>query len=194
MKSKIIILIALPAAIAMNALAQSGSNTIIKEPRTSAPYHHVHIKGEMNVRLVQNEVAGVTVEGTSYQTGNTVTMLRNDTLYVYQTNIRKTDSKTYVAINVDALVSLEVSGKTKVNCSGLVNTDYLTIKANAGAQIKLDVRALKVDSRATGCGFIDLSGSTASKVESKDKCSIIDSHLLDVLDTRKAANHFCPGC
>ncbi len=187
-----ILLIALPVALSMNVLAQS--NTIITEPRTSAPYHHLHIKGEMNVKLIQNEVPGVTVEGTSYQTGNTITMLRNDTLFVYQTNIRKRDRKTSVTINVDGLVSLEVSGKTRVNCSGLVNTDYLTIKAIEGAQIKLDVRALKVDSRAAACGFIDLSGSTVTKTESADECSIIDSHLLDVLDKRSVINYLCYDC
>ena len=186
-----ILLIALPVALSMNVLAQS--NTIITEPRTSAPYHHLHIKGEMNVKLLQNEVPGVSVEGTAYQTGNTVTMLRNDTLYVYQTNVRKTDNKTFVTINVDELVSLDVNGKTRVNCSGLVNTDYLTIRAHGGAQIKLDVRALKVDSRATECGYIDLSGSSASSVESMDECSSIDSHSMDVID-RKTTNYYCLGC
>lgn len=185
MKNKILALVALQVALAANLHSQSSYNAVTIEPRTSKPYHHLHIKGEMNVKLVQYETPGVTVEGTSYQTGNTITMLRNDTLFIYQTNIRRTDNKTIVTINVDNLVSLEVSGRTRVNCNSLVNTDYLTIRAGGGARIKLDVRALKIDSKALGGGYINLSGSTASAIESTDKHSVIDSRLLDVIDKRK---------
>jgi hypothetical protein len=193
MNRKTIVLIALPVALAMNARSQGPANTVIIEPRTSAPYHYIHIQGEMNVKLAQDETPGVTVRGTTYQTGNTVTMLRNDTLFIYQTNTRKRDNKTFLTVNVHDLVSLEVIGKTRVNCSGLVNTEYLTIRASEGAQIKLDVRAIKVDSRATGCGYIDLSGSTVNTDESTDECSVIDSHLMDVLDKR-STGYLCYKC
>lgn len=193
MKHKILFLIALPVALAMNVRSQNDNNVSFTEQRTSKPYHHLNIKGEMNIKLVQDEVPGVTVTGTLYQTGNTVTMLRNDTLFIYQTNARRNDNKTFVTVYVDALVSLEVSGKSKVNCTGLVNTDYLTIRAYSGAQIKLDVRALKVDSKATGCGVIDVSGSTVSNDESTDECSTIDSHRLDVMD-RKTIHYLCYNC
>jgi len=193
MKNKIFALFALSVMLSSNAHSQNSNTALILDSRTSKPYHHLHIKGEMNVKLVQNEVPGVSVEGTTYQTGNTVTMLRNDTLYVYQTNIRRSDNKTFVVINVDDLVSLDVSGKTRVNCTGLVNTDYLTIRAHGGAQIKLDVRALKVDSHATDGGYIEVSGSTVNNVESKDACSIIDSHQLDVIQ-KKTTHEYCQGC
>ena len=193
MKTKIFVLIAFSLATVVNTHSQSSQNTIKVDARTSKPYHHLHIRGEMNVKLIQKEMPGVSVEGTSYQTGNTVTMLRNDTLFIYQTNIRKSDSKTLVTVNVDELVSLEVTGRTRVNCSGLVNTDYLTIRASSGAQIKLDVRALKVNSKATGCGYIDVPGSTVNNVESMDECSTIDSHQLDVLDKKKT-NYLCCNC
>ena len=194
MKNKIRLLIALPVVLSINALAQSAVNRVITESRTSAPYHHIQIKGEMKVKLLQDKMPGVTVEGTNYQTGNTVTMLRNDTLFIYQTNIRRTDAKTIIKINVDDLASLEVTGRTTVNSNGLVNTDYLIIRAYAGAQIKLDVRAMEVDSRATGCGVIDVTGSTVNFSESIDECSIIDSHSLDVLDKQVPDYRLCYGC
>src|SRR5690349_3081171 len=103
MKNKILLLIALGGA--MNVHSQN-SDVMISEARTSQPYHHLHIKGEMNIKLVQNETPGLTVQGTSYQLGNTVTMLRNDTLFIFQTNVHKRDSKTFLAINVNDLVSL----------------------------------------------------------------------------------------
>jgi hypothetical protein len=193
MKSNILPLIALSVVFAMNAHAQN-SNAVVTEPRTSKPYHHLQIKGEMNIKLVESDMPGLVVRGNPYQLGNTVTMLKNDTLFIYQANTRKTDSKTFLSINVSELVSLEVSGKTRVNCTGLVNTDYLTIRAYSGAQIKLDVRALKVDSRAMGCGYIDLSGSTVSNAESIDECSVIDSRMMDVVDKKDVVNYLCFLC
>jgi hypothetical protein len=193
MKNKITILIVMLVAWAMNVTAQS-SDVYFSETRTSKPYHFIHISGEMNVKIVQDETPGVTVEGTGYQIGNTITMLRNDTLFVYQTNTRSTDSKTRIVINANDIVLLEVIGKTKVDCSGLVNTDYLTVRAKEGAQIKLDVRALKVDSRVTGCSFIMLTGSTVSNVEATDGCGVIDSHLLDLMERKKISGSVCQEC
>lgn len=178
----------------MNALAQS-ENVLATEERTSAPYHYIHIKGDMNIRIVQDEIPGVTLEGTNYQLENTVTLLRNDTLFVYQTNVRRSDNKTRLLINVENVSMLEVDGNSKVDGSGLINSDYLTIRAYNGAQIKLDVRALKVDSKVTGCSTINISGITASVSENSDECGIIDSHLLDVMDQRNNPVHFlCFGC
>ena len=194
MKNKTLLLIAMSVTLAMNVIAQSNTQTTLTEQRSSLPYHYINIKGEMNVKLVQDEMPGVSVEGTNYQLGNTVTMLRSDTLFVYQTNRRKSDGKTWVTINVNDLALLEVSGKTKVDCSGLVNTDYLTVRAKDGAQIKLDVRALKVQSEVTGCSFICLTGNAASNVESVDGCGSIDSHLLDVMERRVYPVHLCSKC
>lgn len=194
MKNKIILLIVMLAVSAMSVAAQSESNISLTETRVSMPFQYISIKGDMNVKLVQDETPAVTVEGTGYQLGNTITMLRNDTLFVYQTNIRKGDSKTHVIINVNNISLLEVSGKTRVDCSGLLNSDYLTIRANQGAQIKLDVRALKVQSEVTDCSFIALAGNAASNVESIDGCGSIDSHLLDVMERKRISGSLCYEC
>ncbi len=195
MKKKILLLVVMLITSATAIIAQKNdNNVIVTEARTSKPYHFINIKGEMNVKIVQDEMPGISVEGTNYQLDNTITWLRNDTLFVYQTNVRKSDSKTRLMINVDNVVLLEVSGKTRVDCSGHVDSDILTIRAKEGAQIKLDVRALKVDSKVTGCSSVILSGNTADNVESKDKCSNIDSHLLDVADHKGNSSGFCSGC
>jgi hypothetical protein len=193
MKSNIHLLLVLLIA-AMQAAAQGPDNEMLAEDRSSAPYHYIRITGKMNVRIVQADVPGVTVEGSRYQVYNTVTMLRNDTLFVYQTNIRRQEPKTFVSISVDNISFLEVKGESKVDCTGLINTDFLTIRAYDGAQIRLDVRALKVDSKATGCSSIDLSGIAASNTETIDGCGMIDSHLLDVMDHRKKIVDACYGC
>lgn len=181
MKAKIITALLFLAA-AMNGFALNPENGMTTEMRTSKPYHFIHVKGEMNVKVLQQETPGVSVEGSGYQMMNTITILRNDTLFVYQTNIRKGEAKPFVTIGINDLSLLEVSGKTKVDCNGLINTDYLTIRAYDGAQIKVDVRALKVDSKVTGCSQIDLSGIAASNAQSIDGCGTINSGQLDVID------------
>jgi hypothetical protein len=194
MKVKIINLIAMLVTFAMYVVAQGNNNAVVTESRTSRPYHFIIITGEMNVKLIQDENPGVAVEGNKYQLDNTITIVKNDTLIVYQTNIRKKDSKTFVAINADNLVLLSVNGKSKVDCAGLVHSDYLTIRANNGAIIKIDVRALSVKSEVSNCGFISLAGSAIENNENITGCGIIDSHLLDVVDRNRDAADFCRGC
>lgn len=165
------------SASALCGVAQN-NNALVFESRTSKPYHYINIKGEMNVKIVQDETPGVTVAGSKFQIDNTVSMLRNDTLFVYEANTRKKDSKVFVTINVKNISLLEVNGKTNVECDGLINTDFLTIRTYNGARIKLDVRALHVESKATGGSSIDLSGYVGSINECKDRCSVIDSNRL----------------
>jgi len=149
MKTKIILLAFASLLSSIHIWAQS-SPLISSETRTSKPYHFILIKGEMNVKIVQDREPGVKVEGTSYQLDNTITMLQNDTLFVFQTNTRKRDNKTRLVINVSDITLLAVSGKTKVDCSGLIHADYLTIRAKDGARIKLNVRAQKPEKEVTG--------------------------------------------
>ena len=194
MKNKFFLFIVMLVISTMNSIAQNSNDVFVTDTRISKPYHFIQIKGEMNVKIVQDEMPGVVVEGNNYQVGNTVTMLRNDTLFVYQTNTRIGDRRTRVIINADNLVLLDVTGKTRVDCSGLVNSDYLTVRAKDGAQIKLDVRAIKVESKVTGCSFIILSGSTVSNVEATDGCGNIDSHSLDVMDRKGTSKFMCSEC
>src|ERR1051325_501801 len=107
MKTTIILFIAL-LTTAMYGAAQSSDRILITDARTSKPYHFIHIKGEMNVKIIQDEAPGVTVEGTNYQVENTITWLRNDTLLVYQTNKRKSDGRVLVNVHVDNISFFEV--------------------------------------------------------------------------------------
>jgi len=68
------------------------------------------------------------------------------------------------------------------------------VKASDGAKIRLDVRALKVESKAIGCSHIDISGISASSEEYNDECSTIDSHGLEVMETKKPNNFLCIKC
>src|SRR5690349_16100771 len=101
MKSKIFLFIILLGTASAKLAAQQNERAFETDSRTSKPYHSIHISGEMNVKIVHDETPGVTVKGSGYQIENTVSMLRNDTLFVFQTNTRKGEGKTFVKINVD---------------------------------------------------------------------------------------------
>ena len=186
MKKKLILL-ALLLSSSFTALPQLSGDSSDREVRVSQPYHFIHISGNFYVDLVQSAKPGVTVTATPFNIVNTVTMLRNDTLFVYQVNTDASSRYTRVQIAIDNLVALEVAGRTRVNGKGLVNADYLTLKATDGAVIRLDVRALKIQSKATGCSFIGLSGTVASSVEMQEDCSHIDSKQLDVMEVSQRA-------
>jgi len=194
MKSKIKTIVLALMLTTINLVANAAGSTYMMETRTSKPYHYLHIVGNLDVKIEQSAEPGVVVDGSKFQVYNTISILRDDTLFVYQTNVRKVDAKTNVLIRVDNLSLLEVKGDTKVDCSGLINSDMLMVRASDGAQIKIDVRALKVDSKATGCSHIDISGTSASAVEDVDGCGTIDSHLLDVMDKKTPDDILCVEC
>jgi len=175
------------------AVFAAGKSTVTDE-RTSKPYHYLHITGTLDVKIEQGSEFGITVKGSSQdQVYNTVTWRRNDTLFVYQTNINKYEPRTKVIIRVDNLAVLEVSGDVKVDCVG-INSDILTVKASDRAKVRLDIRALKVESKATGSSHIDISGISVTSVEDVDGKGTIDSHLLDVIVDKKPLDPLCIGC
>ena len=185
MKSKFKMIVHAFVLVTMSLVAvHAAGKTPMTEVRTSKSYHYLHIEGTLDVQIEQSEEPGVIVEGTRFQVNNTITMLRNDTLFVYQTNIARSNVRTNVLIRVDNLSLLEAKGDVTVDCSGLINTDLLMVKASDGARVRLDVRALKVESKATGCSHIHLTGICGSVVENVDGCGIIDSQFLDVIDQK----------
>jgi len=143
MKRKMKLIILMIATATTGAFAASKGVPTDTEERTSNPYHHISIKGDMNVQLIQNETPGVVVEGSRQQVMNTITMLNNDTLYIYSTENRKSRNKAVVKVNVDEIVTLNVNGKTKVESIGVLDSNLFTIKSDGGAEIKIDVKPAK---------------------------------------------------
>lgn len=182
MKTKIILLMVMLSTSALQMAANCCNSSLVSESRTSKPYHFINITGEMNVKIIQEKIPGVLVEGSNFQLDNTVTVLRNDTLFVFEANKRKNDGKVSLSINVENMTMLEVSGKSIVYCEGMINSDLISIKALNGARIKLDLHALNVKSNVSGCGFIDLSGMVGSISKQTDGCGSIDSNSLFIVD------------
>lgn len=179
---------------ALHLSAASNADEVLTESRTSKPYSFIQITGEMDVKIVQDETPAVQLEGNKFQLENTIALLKNDTLFIFQNNTRRRDAHTQITLHVKELVGLEVTGKSNVDCSGMINTDYLTIRAMEGAIIKLDVRALKVNSKATGCSVISLSGNTFAYHAVTDGCGRIDTLRLDVMELRYPETKLCVKC
>ena len=143
MKRKMKLIVLLIVTATSGAIAASKGVQTETEERTSNPYHHISIKGELNVQLIQNETPGVVVEGSRHQVENTITMLNNDTLFIFTTESRKSKNKTVVKVNVDEIVTLNVNGNTRVESIGVLDSNLFTIKSDGGAEIRIDVKPAK---------------------------------------------------
>ena len=192
MKKQVYLFVMLFASVMM-ATAQKSDREHGIDVRSSKPYHFINIRGEMNVKIIQDTQPGVSVEGSYFQQLNTITLLKNDTLYVYQVNVRRDESKPKVVIRVNDLMLIEAKGRSKIICSGFVSADYLKIRASEGAQIKLDVRALKVESIVTGDSSIILEGTAVTETQVKTGHGVIDISSLQVINNNEQ-RRFCPGC
>ncbi|HNP48032.1 MAG TPA: DUF2807 domain-containing protein [Bacteroidia bacterium] len=160
----------------------SGATKKITETRTSEAYHSIVVEGNAKITLVQDETPGLTVTGTEDQIMNMTTYLKNDTLYILQTNNHDVKGeRTEITINVDNLTLLDVRGNTSVEAHGFINTDILSIKVDKGAVVNLDVRALKVKSAVLGSGSVELRGTTGSSFSNCEGCGSLDLHNLSIL-------------
>jgi hypothetical protein len=142
----VILAVTIILAFVVQMSAQNDLKEYLSEARTSENFHFISINGEMNVKIVQNEIPGVTVRGSKFMVMNTITMLKNDTLFVYQTNTRKGE-KVSLIICADNIGNLQVSGKTKVDCLDLRNSDNLNMKVKDCAQIRVVNASEKVKSK-----------------------------------------------
>ena len=113
------------------------------------------MQGDAEIILVPSDKFDITLEGTSDQLMNMVTLLKDDTLFIVQTNNKdKKSQRTRIVLNLDQLVSLHVKGKTEVTAKGYINTNRLTIRAEDGAVVNLDVRATKEKTKTLGYGIL----------------------------------------
>ena len=178
------ILFAIVAGFLFPALSNaSDSSEKITEKRSSQPYHSIIVLGNAQIKLVQDEMPGLSLSGTKDQLMNMSTYLRNDTLYIIKTNNYDVNGKrTKISVNVDNLTLLDVKGNTLVEADGYINTDILSIKVDKGAVVSLDVRALKVKSEILGCGSVRLSGTVGTFLSDCEGCGMIDLAEMRVLD------------
>lgn len=179
MKKLFILLTALTLQV---GAAFAGNKQPVTETLQSDPYHAIVIKDDMEVVLVPSETFEVAVQGTSYQVKNVTVYRHNDTLYITQVNKNgRQKSPTRVEVRVKDLALLDVIGNTSVYASGHINTDILSIRANEGATVNLDVRALQVKTRVFGCSKIRLTGTTGDLTCFTGDCKRMDVSGLDVV-------------
>jgi hypothetical protein len=174
---------ALLAAVVLQASAAfAGTRQPVTETLQSDPYHAIVIKGDLEVVLVPSDKFEVAVQGTAYQVKNVTVFRNNDTLYVTEVNKNgRHRSPARVEIRVKDLALLDVTGSTSVHASGYINTDILSIRANEGATVNLDVRALQVKTRVFGCGKIRLTGTSGDLTCQAGECRRMDLSGLDVV-------------
>src|SRR5690349_9400373 len=98
MKSKIKLVVTALMLAVVHLVATAAGKSPNTEERTSKPYHYLNLEGAFDVRIEQSEVPGVIVEGNKFQISNTITILRNDTLFVYQTNVVRSEERTNIVI------------------------------------------------------------------------------------------------
>ncbi|MBP6334939.1 MAG: DUF2807 domain-containing protein [Bacteroidia bacterium] len=121
------------------------------EIRTSQPYKSIVMAGDAELILNPSDKLEISVEGTQDQIMNMHTVIKNDTLYITQINNKdKRQQRTRVVVSVDGLNTLYVKGKTDVSANGVINTDILTIRAEEGAVVNLDMRASKSKGKVQG--------------------------------------------
>ncbi len=133
----------------------SAGSALLSEVRTSQPYHSIMMQGDAELVLVPTAKFEITLEGTNDQLMNMTTLLKNDTLFIIQTNNKdRKGKKTRIEVGVKELASLYVKGNTKVSASGYIDTDMLKIRAEEGAAVNLDVRALKSRSATIGMNHL----------------------------------------
>ena len=172
----------LAALVLQVSAAFAGTRQPVTETLQSDPYHAIVIKGDLEVVLVPSETFEVAVQGTAYQVRNVSVYRNNDTLYITEVNKNgRRKSPARVEIRVKDLALLDVTGNTSVYASGHINTDILSIRANEGATVNLDVRALQVKTRVFGCSKIRLTGTTGDLTCSASECKLLDISGLDVV-------------
>ncbi|HNS11815.1 MAG TPA: DUF2807 domain-containing protein [Bacteroidia bacterium] len=121
------------------------------EVRSSDPYHNIAMVGDAELVLVPSDKFEISLEGSKDQIINMVTILKNDTLFIQQTNKKdRKNSRTRILVSVNGLKALHVKGNTDVTANGYINSDILTIKAEQGAVVNLDLKASKVKSKTLG--------------------------------------------
>jgi hypothetical protein len=134
-------------------------NVVTKERKTDS-FSGLKVSSGIDVYLKQGNTETVSVEADENLHEYILTEVRGGVLNVYsEYNIRSADRKR-VYVTMKEVNSVKTSSAGDVYGEGPVNSDDLELSASSAGDIKLEVKARKIDINISSSGNISLTGET----------------------------------
>jgi len=140
-----------------------GNGTIKTESRTPGTFGGIDVSGAIDVYVKQDSVTSVRVETDENLLEHLLTEVDGSTLRIHQkegTNLKPSRSiKVYVSSpsykNFEASGACDFFGENKITSS-----EAITIDLSGASDVKLELKAPKIDAELSGAGSITLKGET----------------------------------
>lgn len=140
-----------------------GNGTIKTENRTTGTFNGIHVSGAIDVYVRQDSVSSVKVETDENLQEYLLTEIEGNTLRIHQkqgTNLKPSKSiKVYVSNpsykNFEASGACDFYGENKI-----ISAEPITIHLTGASDVKLELKAPKIDAKLSGAGTITLKGET----------------------------------
>jgi hypothetical protein len=140
-----------------------GNGIIKTENRTAVNFKEVHVSGSINVYVKQDSISSIRVEADENLLQYILTENAGETLEIHSrrgTNLKPTQSiKVYVSgANIN---SFDASGACNFFSENkIISANPINIHLSGASDIKMELKAPKVDAELSGAGSINLSGET----------------------------------
>lgn len=167
MKRLFFLAIAFSAALTschyINGKRIRGNGTIKTESRTPGTFNGIHVSGAIDVYVKQDSVSSVRVETDENLLEHLLTEIDGSTLRIHQkegTNLKPSRSiKVYVSSpsykNFEASGACDFFGENKITSS-----EAITIDLSGASDVKLELKAPKINAELSGAGSVTLKGET----------------------------------
>ncbi|MEQ1678795.1 MAG: head GIN domain-containing protein [Chitinophagaceae bacterium] len=140
-----------------------GNGVMKTENRTAGTFNSIHVSGAIDVYVTQDSVTSIKVESDENLLEYLLTDIEGGTLRIHQkegTNLKPSKSiKVYVSSpsykNFEASGACDFFGQNKIT-----STEPISIDLSGASDVKLELKAPKIDAELTGAGTITLRGET----------------------------------
>lgn len=140
-----------------------GNGNIITQDRTVSTFDEIDLSGGVLVRLKQDSVHSVKIEGDENLLELIEVEVVNEELRIKQRDNTSMSSKERVTVFVTApaIKKFDLSGATKIIAEGqFVAVNQMDIDLSGASQIEVSVKAPVVNIQATGASTVTVTGET----------------------------------
>ncbi|NLJ42729.1 MAG: DUF2807 domain-containing protein [Bacteroidales bacterium] len=157
-----------------------GNNHVVKKVREAGPFTGIRVSSGIDVYLKQTGSESITVEADENLHEYIVTEIRGGVLNVYSdANIREAEMKR-VYVTMRDITSLKTLSAGDLIGESPVTADVLELSASSAGDIKLELKAKKVDIDISSSGDMTLSGEADMLEASLSSAGDLNAYGLTV--------------
>ncbi|MEE9407965.1 MAG: head GIN domain-containing protein [Polaribacter sp.] len=158
-------------------------NVVTQDRKTSENFTGIKVSTGIDLYITQGSKNQITVEADENLHDIIMTEVEDGVLKVYSKKSIWKSKARKVHVTIKNLDLLRATSGSDVYAKDAIKTDEISITATSGADIRISVNAVSVETNSTSGSDIEISGTTTNHASNATSGSSIDAYALESKNT-----------